>query len=360
MASVGDMLRLARQRLGLTQKEAASRLDIAQPVLSRIENGVAHPESSLLMKAGLVYNVPRDFFDLLDPVYGPPVSVHAPMLRGKADVTGREIDMISAELNIRLMHMRRFLEGVDFSARADLPALDVEQYGTPEKIAATVRAHWGVPSGPIKNMVQLLERAGVVVGWSTFGGASVSGVTLRTTGLPPIVLLNAAHPADRMRYTLGHELGHLVMHRFPTANMETEANKFSSAFLMPATDIRPSFLGRKVTLQMLASLKAEWRVAMQALLYRASDLGCVTPNQARYLWQQISARGWKTREPLDTDFPAEQPRVITSIVRSHLDSLGFSVSELCRFVHVHESEFIQLYGLYDPPKNERPRLRIVG
>src|SRR5206468_1602123 len=114
------------------------------------ENGVAVPDDAFLLRASHFYQVPRDFFEILDPVYGPPVSVH-PMTRGKSDVTARDLDMITAELNIRLMHLARLLEGVDVATTADLPALDVEQYGSPEKIAATVRAHWGIPSGPIKN-----------------------------------------------------------------------------------------------------------------------------------------------------------------------------------------------------------------
>src|ERR1700730_6890220 len=131
MSAVGDMLRLARQRLGLTQKAAAMQLGVLQNVLSRFENGVATPDSALFMKAAQVYRVPREFFDIREPVYGPPVSVH-PMTRGKSDVTARDLDVITAELNIRLMHLSRFLDGVDFTPTANVPRLDVEQYGSPE------------------------------------------------------------------------------------------------------------------------------------------------------------------------------------------------------------------------------------
>ncbi len=359
MSTAGDMLRLARQRLGFTQKDAAKRLGVVQPVLSRFENGVAEPDEELLLKAARVYDVPRNFFDIGDPVYGPPVSVH-PMLRGKSDVSARDLDMITAELNIRLMHLRIFLEGVEFEPALDLPVLDVEQYGSPEQIAATVRAHWGVPSGPIKNLTQLVERAGVIVGLSKLGGASVSGVTLRVPGKPPLVLLNEVMPADRMRFTLAHELAHMVMHRFPTATMEDEANQFAAAFLMPAADIRPSFQGRRITLELLASLKLEWRVAMQALLMRASSLKFLTPNQNRYLWQQIGSRGWRTREPAELDFPHEPISVLPTILKAHLTDLGFTVAELMNMTRVNESEFVQLYGpMIDAPR-ERPRLRIIN
>lgn len=359
MTTPGDMLRLARQRLGFTQSAAASKLGIPQPVLSRMESGVVEPDSAVLAKAAMVYSVPRAFFDIQEPVFGPPVSVHA-MTRAKSDVTARELDMIAAELNIRLFHLRWFLDGVDFTPTADVPALDVERYGSPERIAATVRAHWGVPNGPIKNVTQLAERAGVVVGMSEFHGAAVSGVTFRAPGKPPLVLLNKSHPADRLRFTLSHEIGHLVMHRFPTAGMEDEANAFASAFLMPEREIRGAFRGRKVTLETLAALKPEWRVAIQALLMRASGLGLITSNQSRYLWMQISSRGWKLHEPPELDFPAEVPRVLPSIVRSHIEHLGYKVEDLAAMSRLHVSEFSELYGpLGTPPPTERPRLRIV-
>lgn len=358
MAGPGEMLRLARQRLGFTQKHAAAELGTAQPVLSRYENGVSDPDNDLLAKAARVYDIPRAFFDLQDPVYGPPVSVH-PMPRAKADVTARDLDMVTAELNIRVMHIRRFLEAVDFEPTLTLPKMDIERYGSAEKIASVVRAHWGLPSGPIRNLTNLAERSGIIVGTSEFGGAAISGMTFKVPGQPPLVLLNADHPADRLRFSLAHEIGHLVMHRFPTPTMEAEAQNFASALLMPASDVAPAFRSRRITLELLAALKPEWRVAMQALAMRAKKLGYLNDNQARYLFSQISARGWRTREPPELDLPSEQPAVLRSIIKNHLTVLGFSLADLCHMVPIHEREFLRMYGPIDDGGPTRPRLRVV-
>jgi Zn-dependent peptidase ImmA (M78 family)/DNA-binding XRE family transcriptional regulator len=359
MSDTGEMLRLARQRKGFSQKEAALKLGVVQPVLSRFENGVSVPDETILLRASQAYDIPRPFFDVRAPVYGPAVSVH-PMPRAKADVTARDLDMVTAELNIRVMQMRRFLEAVDFEPTAPLPQLDIEQFESPESVAAMVRAHWAVPSGPIKNLTSLIERAGVIVGTSDFGGASISGMTFRVPGQPPLVLLNERHPADRMRFTLAHELGHLVMHRFPTATMEDDANRFAASFLMPTADIRVSFEGRRITLELLASLKLEWKVAMQALLMRAKSLGFVDHNQNRYLWQQLSSRGWRLSEPPELDFDKELPTVLKSIVKTHLGALGYSMTDLCGFVPIYEREFLKMYGPIDESGPSRPRLRIVS
>ena len=161
---------------------------------------------------------------------------------------------------------------------------------TRDEIAGIVRAYWKIPSGPIKDLTTLVERAGAIVCHSKMGETSISGATFSAPGVSPLILLNSDQPADRMRYTLAHELGHLVMHRFPSSEMEREANEFAAAFLMPASDILPNFKGRRIDLTLLAAMKPEWRIAMQALLMRASSLECLTKNQAQYLWKQISIR----------------------------------------------------------------------
>jgi Zn-dependent peptidase ImmA (M78 family)/transcriptional regulator with XRE-family HTH domain len=356
MPANGVMLRLARQRKGFQQTEAAARLGLEQPLLSRIENGLAEPHEEVLLRAEAAYEMPRSFFELTDPVYGAPVSVH-PMWRRKADVSVREMDAVIAELNIRIIHLRRLLEGAELAHSNDLPRLDVEDYGDPEKVAAILRAHWKVPRGPIRDLTLLVERAGVLVAHSALGGASISGVTFAAPGVPPLVVLNSDQPADRLRYTLAHELGHLVMHRFPSPNMEVEANEFASALLMPASDIKPYFVGRRIDLALLASLKPEWRVAMQALLMRATSLDLITKNQAQYLWKQINARRLRLREPPELDFEPERPTVIETMIRLHKEALGYTSAELARMLHSRERDLSKFYTVATIDK--RPRFSIL-
>lgn len=357
MQANGAMLRIARQRKGFQQTEAAARLGIDQSLLSRIENGFAEPRDEVILRAEAVYEMPKSFFELTDPVYGAPVSVH-PMWRRKADVTIREMDAIVAELNIRVMHLRRLLDAAEYSHANEVPRLDIEDFGHPEHVAALIRAHWKLPRGPIKDLTSLVERAGVLVSHSALGGAAVSGVTFAAPGLPPLIVLNSEQPADRLRFTLAHELGHLVMHRFPSPSMEEEANAFASALLMPEQDIRPYFVGRRIDLALLAALKPEWKVAMQALLMRATSLELITRNQAQYLWKQISARRLRLREPPELDFEPERPSVIPSMLRVHTDALGYSIAELAKMLHVREHSLRDFYALADQASS-RPRFTVM-
>jgi Zn-dependent peptidase ImmA (M78 family) len=353
-----NMLRIARQLRRFQQGEAASRLGISQAMLSRFENQLAGLSDDILDRAAAAYDLPRSFFVQPDPILGAPVSVH-PMWRKKASVSGREMDQIIAELNLRLMHLRRLLQAVEVDASFQVPNLPFDQYNDAERIAGLVRAQWRMPAGPVRDLTQAVEAAGVVVVHSALGGSAVDGVTFRAPGLPPLVVLNVEQSADRMRFTLAHELGHLVMHHDqPTQTMEQEANEFASALLMPTRDIRPYF-ARRIDLRLLAELKPVWRVSMASLLMRARSLGLLAYNQERYLWQQFSIAKIRQSEPPELDFAPEAATVLPDLLNAHIRELGYSIADLASLLHVEPPELSTLYGLTVTQDVKPPHLRIV-
>lgn len=360
MPTAGAMLRLARQRRGIRQNEAAKKLDVSPTDLSRIENEAKEPSSDLLERASAEFEVPIEFFELSDRIYGAPVSVH-PMWRKKADVTAGEMDAIVAELNVRVMHLRRLLQATDINPIRTIPHFDIEQYGSASKIAGLLRAHWMLPSGPIPNLTQIMEEAGIVIAHSRMGGSSVSGVTFRVPGLPPLITVNSDQPADRMRFTLSHELAHIVMHQFPTPTMEQEANEFASCFLVPTKDVAPHFGPGRVDLPKLAALKRVWKVSMASLVFAADRAGKITTSQKNYLWQQFSVAGIRTAEPPELDFPPERPTILNSLLTAHLEGMGYTVRELAKLLTMRPEELPKFYNMVDilPQADRLKGLRVI-
>jgi Zn-dependent peptidase ImmA (M78 family) len=362
MGTTGDMLRLARQYRGFQQGEASSRLGVKNPELSRIENGLKEPARELLVAAADLYSVPAEFFAQTDAIFGAPVSLHPPMWRKKADVSVGDVHRVVAEMNIRVMHLRRLLDATEIESVRKLPKLDSDEYeNSGERVAAVLRGHWQIPAGPISDLTALVEEAGVIIAHSDFNGASVSGVTFRVPGMPPLIVLNSNNTSDRMRFTLGHELGHLVMHRFPTPDMEREADEFASSFLVPTVDVKPYFIGRRVDLKLLAALKQEWRVSMASLVFAAKRSGAINEGQAAYLWKQFSMHNFRMREPPELDFPLEEPKTVSDLISLHIDELGYSVADLSAALKMNEDEVVRSYSIALPGQSKtRPgHLRVV-
>ncbi len=117
-------------------------------------------------------------------------------------------------------------------------------------------------------------------------------------------------PGDRQRFSLAHELGHLVMHdSFPEGlkKIEDEADKFASEFLLPEEAMR-SAIEPPVTLTNLGELKPRWGVSIAALIVRARQLAIITDRQAKYLHQQLRGEKLDKKEPENLHINAEKPR----------------------------------------------------
>lgn len=338
-----EMIGLRRRMLSLSQAELSSLTGIAQGTLSKIEQGLKEVNSEMAIRFGSALRCPESFFYQAEREYGPPMSAHA-MFRKKASTGQKVIDRVIAELNVRIAHARQLLASVEFEPELPFPVYDVDDFeGRPDLVADNVRRAWLVPRGPLRSLTEYAERAGCLVVQCDLDEAKIDGVSYRIPGLPPLIFLNRRQPADRMRFSLAHEIGHLVMHAYPTPNMEQEANQFASALLMPATDIGPEL--KDLTIEKAAYMKPVWRVSMASMIYRASELGRIDRYKAEYLWRQMASKGYRTREPQAVDFEPEQTSLIDALVENLITHMGYNANELVKVLHLHYDELAEMYAL---------------
>ena len=341
-----DLLLLARQYRGRSQSEVASQAGLDQGHYSRIERGLlnAPPQAETVAAISSALDFPVSFFLQNDELSGLPLSIHEPAWRKKASVGATELKRLHAELNLRIMHIRRFLQAVEVDCELPLPRLDAEDMGGAHRVAAYVRRAWMVPDGPIKNLTTLCERAGILVVHCDFA-ANVDGVTMRLRDVPPLIFLNRSAPPDRQRHSLAHELGHLIMHSVPSDEMEDEADLFAGELLAPFEQVRTDLIGGKITLERLAKHKMYWRVSIASLLVKAGRNGMLNKNQSGYLWRQMSARGWRKREPDETQFAPETPKLFPHILELHEKQLGYEASDFSSMLHFSINDVRAIYGV---------------
>lgn len=345
------LLLLARQYRETSQSEVARAAGLNQGHYSRIENGLLPegPSEDNVERIAKVLSFPSSFFYQAEKAVGMPLSVH-PFHRKKQSVGEKVLRRVHAELNFRLIHLRKFLEAIDTKQVLPLPWIDVDEGGGPREIARKIRTAWMIPPGPIDDLTALAEQAGIMVIMCDFG-AAIDGITMVVPGMPPCIFLNRSTPADRLRASLAHEIGHVIMHRIPTDTIEDEAYTFAAELLVPEKELRRDLIGGRLTLERLARLKAKWRVSMQFLLYQAGQVGSITPHQSQYLWKQISQLGWRTREPAETEFAPEAPALFTRLLSLHEEELGYEMAEFSELLHMEPNDLRHLYGLQS---NERP------
>lgn len=344
-----EMLTLARMARSITQAELADKAETTQGRVSKIEHGLLEPTSDLVGDFARVLEFPASFFFQPGYMQTLPSWFH----RKRKHLPRTVLERVHAEIAIRIRNIAKLLQSTDVNSAQTVPQIDVDEFnGSIADIARYVRQSWSVPRGPIANLVDLIERAGTLVVPCDFGVSEIDAVGMRLQGLPPLMFVNVGAPTDRMRFTVAHELGHLIMHALPNDDMEHQADLFASEFLMPEADIRPHFT--RIDLTLLGVLKKVWRVSMAALLMRAKQLKMIAPAKYTSLWKQMSALGFRRREPAELDLAPETPRLLDELFAFHRVKLQMSVDDLLTMFAIHEKDYRQLYVV------STHKLRLVG
>jgi Zn-dependent peptidase ImmA (M78 family)/transcriptional regulator with XRE-family HTH domain len=328
------MLTVAREAEGMTQAQLAEEMHIAQGTLSKIESGAIGISDAQLQTLSEVLRKPKAFFLQQEMVYG--VSSGCLYHRKRSTMRHGDLKKIIAAVNIKRMQVDRLLRSSEIEADNKFHRLDIQDFGNPEQLAQMIRANWTMPAGQVTNLTAFIEAAGGVIIPLNFDTRKLDAMSQWLPGLPPLFFVNDQAPGDRLRFTLAHELGHIIMHAVPhEGNMETEADQFAAEFLMPASVIKPQL--SNLTLPKLAQLKTVWKVSMQALLRRAVDLGTITDRQKSYLWMQLGKSGMRMVEPIP--IAPERSSLLPAMLDAHLQELGYTEQELADLVMCNKEDF---------------------
>ena len=348
----GEMLVLARQARRLSQAAIAEQLGVSAGLVSKWSNGVVEPPPGRIAEVAKALGYPVSLLYHPEHVRGTDsICFH---YRKRKTMPTRILEQVEAEMHLAQVQVNRLLRHLQIETSLDFLTLDPDEHGGPREVARALRGYWRISTGPIPNMVTLVEAAGAVVMLRDFRSRKLDGMSAWSKGTPPLFFLNQHNPVDRTRWTIAHELAHLVMHQTATeGDPEAEADTFAQELLIPTDEILPSL--RRLSFAHLPALKLHWRVSMKALITTAKKLNVLPQKRIRSLFVQHSRAGYNQRE-----LPAlspEIPTVVNNAIGVHLSEHEYTIPELASVVHLFPDEFSELYDLQDG--GQQQHLRIV-
>jgi Zn-dependent peptidase ImmA (M78 family)/transcriptional regulator with XRE-family HTH domain len=329
-------LKIARQFAGLKQIELAELVGITPPALSQYEHGLHAPGPQVLQKLAFSLGFPRDFFlgddgSLPSPAFFRSLRSTPQRERDRAAayawLVARVVEAVEQHVKLPQCNLRLEAEVPATASRAEI-----------EAATALAREQLGVPSGPVPNVVRLLEANGAVVSTFADGDARLSAFSQWHGRRPAVIFCLGKNDKARQRFDASHELAHLCLHVDPEPGnhvLEQQADEFASAFLMPADDILPFLPQGRVVWEELEQLKRVWGVSLQALLMRARHLGTISDRSYQQAFRRLSREGWRRNEPVDLG-PPEAPQLLTRAF-ALLERKGLKAEEVLRGLALPES-----------------------
>ena len=170
-----------------------------------------------------------------------------------------------------------------------------------ESAAAAVRAAWNLGNDPIPNMVELLEERGIkVLNLSLPERVDGLGCQVsRDEGADvPVVVCSTVKSLERQRFTVAHELGHIVLEVSNDVHEEKACHRFAGAFLAPREELLREVGRRRRSfgLAELVEVKRIFGISAAALVVRMRDLDIISKSELRDIFRGVG-KAWRKNEP---------------------------------------------------------------
>lgn len=297
---IGDRLKLARAAAGLSLRGLEERIAkrVTAQAIGKYERNETLPSAGVLAALSQALEVPLDFLFGSDEL----LTLDAVEFRSRSAFGWREAGRLRAAVVDRIERYREVEAVLGLSAlawhRPRVARYPVTDLADAERAALSVRREWNLGLSGIANLVELLEERGIKVLQVELPDR-LAGIAawVRPPSGPslPVVVVNRKHPGERQRFTLAHELGHLVLSLEHSTNSEKAADRFAGAFLIPAEALWTEVGKRRTHLGLdeLLLLKNLFGASVQTITYRCLELGIISQAHHRRLFRQFAEKGWR-------------------------------------------------------------------
>lgn len=339
-----NRLTVARCLRKRTKKDLAEQVGVSAQAITAYEGRTkgSKPSNDTLTRIAFALGFPLSFLmgTEIDLVDAEEVTFRSRrtlrmLQRGKACAAGAiAAEIISPDLRIRFR-----------TPELDLPDLRAKsriEQGWPEQAARILRKHWSLGGGPIHNMVHLLESKGVEIYWLNEPDSCLDALSLWRRDKPFVILNSHKQAGDRARFDAAHELGHLVLHRRDNSldgrMVETEADQFASAFLLPAETFNVES-PRLPILNQYLPLKQRWGTSAIAMIRRGHDLKRFSDWHYEQAIKQLSESGWRTQEPVQLQ---REESLLHKLVFDRLATKGITPAMYSATLNIPLKDFLEL------------------
>jgi Zn-dependent peptidase ImmA (M78 family)/DNA-binding XRE family transcriptional regulator len=306
---IGKRLKKAREAAGLSLRDLEARLNklVTAQAIGKYERDEMMPSSTVLLAMAKALDVAPEYLMSIQDIELAGVDFR----KGAATASKEEraVEAMVLDRVERYLAIEALLPGESQSwDPMGEWTFSIGEVDDAEGAADALRKYWNLGIDPIPEMAELLEEHGIkVVSLELPETISGSKALVRrgTSEDVPVVVVNAKHNGERQRFTLAHELAHLVL-RFESelkpAKQEKAADRFAGAFLM-AKEMLVSLLGQKrtaVSLGELVGIKQLFKVSVAAIVVRCRQLDIISPIVFKTLWNQVRAMNLNaqgTKEP---------------------------------------------------------------
>lgn len=290
---ISKNIRYYRLMSRMSQEKLAQSIGLNKMAVSNYETGKRTPDLATLRKIADALHVS---ISRLTASCGETLVIQHGAFRKHSNISQQVQGIILDSIDRYLDRLFQVVSLLDDTVLAPAPQIERIPAKNPESAGQALRQVLGLPvNGPVGNITDILENHGYIICPVHSEARSFSGNSGKVNGRPYIAI-NTNMPAERQRFTLIHELVHLVF-ALESNDQEREANAIAGSFLLPENDIRRELGPKRSTIRgELRYLQQEYSISMLSATMRARQTGIISQEVYTETVKWISSQGLRLDE----------------------------------------------------------------
>ncbi len=273
-------LKNARIMAGLSMDALAEIVGVSKEAIRKYEHSEAQPGSTNLIKISKALSVNIDYFFRSSIVELGVVEFRKKSSLGKIktnQIKQRIIDSLERYIELeKIFNIQYILEN-------PVEHMQIQCGEDAELAADIVRKEWSLGLNPIKSIIETFEDNHIKV-IEVKEEDVFDGLSTLVDDIIPVIVVNQNYTIERKRFTLLHELGHLLLNiseGTPKKEQEKFCDRFAASFLIPKLSFIKEIGERRsnISVNELAELQIEWGISIRALIIRARDLNVINKSK---------------------------------------------------------------------------------
>lgn len=306
MIGFGDNIRRIRVKKGLSLRDAGKLLNMSATAISKYENGFIKPDSNKIIEFSKAYDCkPIELIQIFDV---PDLKFDS--FRSNKRLTGEKLEILKEDITA---YTSNYIDVLTFSNLDNKLILDkyvCKNKKDIDKASISIRKILGINNNqPIINLIDLLESNGINVILIKNDNDFYKGFhgCVEYVSAMPFIYILEDDDYSGVRFTLAHELGHLIL---DVKNMDTEeaCDYFAYSLLTPDTSIY-SYIGTRRTYINSNELDIyckKYHVSYLNLIHRLKQLNVVSS----YSYKQLLSNTNNFKYKVEKEEPTRYKQLI--------------------------------------------------
>lgn len=267
----------ARKMKGYTLANVAENIGVSKQMISKYEKGLSLPDSPKLIELANLFGENIDYF-FRPATY----KLEQIKFRKKSAYPQKKIDALKASILKQVENYLNIEDILNIQKEFVNPIenIKINSFNDAEQAAEALRKQWNLGTDPIHSIISLLEYNEIKVIEIEEDEKLFDGFSALIDNKFQVIAINKNYTIERKRFTLLHELAHLLLNiNNKLADKEERlCNRFAGAMLLPESVLIKE-IGKKtekLNLNALANIQKRFGISISAIVYRLADLNIIS------------------------------------------------------------------------------------